>query len=128
MTEEELKEWKEEIKQERIEAQGEISQFVDGESLLFLIDKIFEQQKEIKALKKITQNYKAIGGETFGDDRIIVCSMKYFDDGFFKRNFIWKDKIREKLDYQYELWNTPNRQKEYNLELAETLEELLGED
>ena len=37
MTKEELKEWKEEIKQERIEAQGEISQFVDGESLLFLI-------------------------------------------------------------------------------------------
>ena len=51
MSEEELKEWKEEIKQERIEAQDEIYQFVDGESLLFLIDKIFDLEKEIKELK-----------------------------------------------------------------------------
>ena len=60
--------------------------------------KIIEiQQKEIEDLKEITQNYNAIGGETFGDDRIIVCSMKYFDDGYFKKNYITKDKIREKI-------------------------------
>ena len=51
MTNEELKEWKEEIEQERIEAQDEIYQFVDGESLLFLIDKIFELEKEVEELK-----------------------------------------------------------------------------
>lgn len=40
---------------------------------------------------------------------------------------ISKDKIREKLDYQYMLWNTPNRQKEYSQEVVEILEELLEE-
>lgn len=33
--------------------------------------------------------------------------------------------IQEILDYQYDLWNTPNKQKEFNLELVETLENLL---
>lgn len=42
-----------------------------------------------------------------------------------KIDVITKDKIREKLNYQYILWNTPNRQKEYNQELVEVLEELL---
>ena len=36
-----------------------------------------------------------------------------------------KDKIKEKLNYQYMLWNTPNRQKEYNQEVVEVLEDLL---
>ena len=63
MSEEELKEWKEEIKQERIEAQDEIYQFVDGASLLFLIDKILELKEKceehiyIEANKQIQQLY-----------------------------------------------------------------------
>ena len=65
-----------------------------AEEILNLISK---QQKETEMLKAITQNYNAIGGETFGDDRIIVCSMKYFNDGYFKRNYIFKDKIKEEI-------------------------------
>ncbi len=42
-------------------------------------------------------------------------------------NYISKDKIRKKLEHQNMLWNTPNRQKEYNREFAEFLEELLEE-
>ena len=54
--------------------------------------------KEIEELKAITQNYNAIGGETFGDDRIIVCSMKYFDDGYFKKNYIFvEDEVSQML-------------------------------
>ena len=58
MSEEELKEWKAEIEQQRIETQGEISQFVEGAELLFLIDKIFKQQKEIEELKLDRDYYK----------------------------------------------------------------------
>lgn len=71
--------------------------FPESEELKLLLNLINKQQKEIEDLKAITQNYNAIGGETFGDDRIIVCSMKYFDDGYFKKNYIFKDKIREKI-------------------------------
>lgn len=63
----------------------------------YIMKFIKDQQKEIEDLKAITQNYNAIGGETFGDDRIIVCSMKYFDNGYFKKNYIFKNKIREKI-------------------------------
>ena len=44
-----------------------------------------------------------------------------------KNNYIRKDKIRKKLEHQNMLWNVPNRQKEYNQEFAECLEELLEE-
>ena len=43
-------------------------------------------------------------------------------------NRIPKKDIQEILDYQYDLWNTPNKQKEYNLELVETLEDLLDKE
>jgi hypothetical protein len=46
-------------------------------------------------------------------------------DNDFDCQFISKDKIKSILDKQYELWNTPNRQKEYNVELVEILESLL---
>ena len=41
------------------------------------------------------------------------------------RSYIGKDIIREKIEYQNMLWNTPNRQKEYNQEVVEVLENLL---
>lgn len=43
-------------------------------------------------------------------------------------NRIPKKDIQEKLDYQYDLWNTPNKQKDFNLELVETLEDLLDKE
>ena len=99
MTKEELKEWKEEIKQERIEAQGEISQFVDGESLLFLIDKIFEQQDAIEELKTITKGYEAYKcGE--GNKKIVIATKEFFNNGVLKdirNDYISKDKIKAKI-------------------------------
>lgn len=77
-------------------------EFLLNEVIVKLIDKL---QGEIEDLKAITQNYNAIGGETFGDDRIIVCSVKYFDDGYFKKNYIFKDKIREKIKELETLYN-----------------------
>ena len=94
------------------------------ETVLDLVEKqkdlIKKQQKEIEDLKEITQNYNAIGGETFGDDRIIVCSMKYFYDGYFKKNYITKDKIREKIKKAKEInWHAPKLVIEYFEELLE---------
>lgn len=43
-------------------------------------------------------------------------------------NRIPRKDIEEILDYQYDLWNTPNKQKEFNLELVETLENLLDKE
>ena len=43
-------------------------------------------------------------------------------------NRIPKKDIQEILEHQYELWNTPNKQKDYNLELVETLENLLDKE
>lgn len=42
-----------------------------------------------------------------------------------KKHYIHKDKIKEKLEYQNILWETPNRQKEYSQEVVDVLEELL---
>lgn len=47
--------------------------------------------------------------------------MKGFYDGENK----YKDRIREELEYQYVLWKTPNRQKEYSQEVVDILEEIL---
>lgn len=93
----------------------------EKENLKTILNLIEKQQKEIEDLKAITQNYNAIGGETFGDDIIIVCSMKYFDDGYFKKNYIFKEKIRELIE---------NNQDDidYSIhDIIKDLKELLGE-
>lgn len=77
-----------------------------------IIDK---QQKEIEELKK--PKYLV----HFEDNKITKIEL-------INNDFISKDKIREKLDYQYMLWNTPNRQTEYNQEVVDILEELLEEN
>ena len=94
--------------------------------VLNLIEKL---QKENKELKQITQNYNAIGGETFGDDRIIVCSMEYFYNGYFKRNYIFKSKIREKIE-KLELRKSfsDNIYEEFYSTQIDILKELLGEE
>lgn len=91
-------------------------------------EKVKQLEEEIEDLKTITQNYNAIGGETFGDNRIIVCSMKYFDDGYFKKNYIFKDKIREKIKELESLSKNITMQPSiYNYEI-DLLEELLKEN
>lgn len=85
--------------------------------LTTLLNLIEKQQKTIKELMSICDLYKGASDH---------C-VEIFSDTI-KPNFISKDKIREKLDYQYMLWNTPNRQKEYNQEVVDILEELLEEN
>lgn len=122
---------------EEKEAIGEID---IGKTIKSNIDywrnKCFEQQKEInrlndenELLKIITRQYNSYCVNTDDDEpRIILAHKDYFNSGMFVSNFISKDKIRAKLDYQYMLWNTPNRQKEYNQEVVDILEELLEEN
>lgn len=49
-----------------------------------------------RQLTTITNNYNAYELPfTDDEDRIIIASKKYFNNGFFKNNFISKDKIKE---------------------------------
>ena len=115
MSEEELKEWKEEIKQQRIEAQGEISQFVEGALLLFLIDKILEQQKEIEQLKHLK------GFITY-DNNGNVKILKLTD-------YISKDKLRAKIKELKAIgkYQLDHKDKYLEQESIDLLEELLKE-
>lgn len=56
----------------------------------------------------------------------LIHVVERLDEELDKR--IPKKDIQEILDYQYDLWNTPNKQKDFNLELVETLEELLDKE
>lgn len=100
-----------------------ISNQVAIDIVLKLLEK---RQKEIENLKKITQTYDSFPKYNMKDN-IILASSDYFQNGTFVKKFIPKEAIREKLNKQYELWNTPNRQKEYSQELVDAYEELLGE-
>ena len=61
-------------------------------TLLGLIEK---QQKEIEELKQITSLYNSY--EVPAERKIVIADSEFFVKGFFKKNFIAKDKIREKI-------------------------------
>ncbi len=85
-------------------------------SAIFGLIMLYKQtKKELNNLKERNELFVA-SGNSINLERHI------------KNNYISKDKIRKKLEYQNMLWNTPNRQKEYNQEFAEFLEELLLEE
>ena len=101
--------------------------------------KLKELKKENEMLKKITQKINAICNYEMSDDYIVVCSLDYFNKGYFKNNFIRKDKIRELQDkYKNKLerleskkiWNEPidtinkNRYTNYFNAYEELLEEV----
>ena len=67
------------------------------ESLKNIYNLIEKQRKENEMLKKITQKITAICNYEMTDDYIVVCSLDYFNKGYFKNNFIRKDKIKEKI-------------------------------
>jgi len=101
--------------------------FAEADIILNLIE---NQQKEIKDLKEkneiltnITYLYNSY--EVNNENKIIVADKEYFDSGLFVKRYISKEEIKEKLEYQYMLWNTPNRQKEYSQEVVDVLEDML---
>lgn len=87
----------------------------DSTTLKILLNLIEKLQKEIE--KK--EQRLIITREAY--DRVVLEVVD------LEENSIPKEVIREKLDEQYKLWNTPNRQKEYSQELVDAYEELLGE-
>lgn len=61
-----------------------------------LQDEIIKLLKENRELTAITNQFNAYETPfTDKDDTIIIASKKYFVNGFFKNNFISKDKIKE---------------------------------
>lgn len=60
-------------------------------TILNLIEK---QQKEIEELKNITKSYDSF----LGDEKIVIADKKFFINGYFKENFVRKDKIKSKIE------------------------------
>lgn len=77
-----------------------------------------ELKEAINKLKLMKYKYIL----TNNDDVAIDTVLEELD------NRISKKDIEEILDYQFDLWNTPNKQKEYNIELVATLEDLLDKE
>ena len=105
-----------------------------------LVKRFKNQQKEIKALKKITREYESYKCEE--DNKIIIASKEYFVNGYFKEflsDFVSKDKIKEKIEEYNKKCEECNFQNtgickefkaHYNCSIQsvlELLEELLGE-
>lgn len=81
---------------------------------------------ELKEAINIINNFRTwyMGGDISND--VLQEIYKSIDTVLEElNNRIPIKEIQEILDYQYDLWNTPNKQKEFNLELVETLENLL---
>lgn len=61
-----------------------------------IIDIVEKQQKEIEKLKQITSLYNSY--EVADEERrIVIADSEYFVKGYFKENFISKDKIKAKI-------------------------------
>lgn len=84
------------------------------ETILNLIDK---QSKEIEELKNITKSYDSF----LGTEKIVIADKKFFVNGYFRENYISKDKIKAKIE-EVEQWEL------YNMKIPRlsTLDERLG--
>ena len=61
-----------------------------------ILDLVKKQQNKIEDLKTITREYEAYKlGE---GNKIMIASKEWFNDGYFKENFISKDKIKAKIE------------------------------
>lgn len=95
-------------------------------TIMAILDERDKLKKENKELKEITKQYDAFTNDYMENDKpMIIADRRYFACGIFKENFIPKSKIKEKIEEQYKLFNTPNRQKEYSQEVVDVLQELM---
>ena len=80
------------LDEEEIEENESVNKSI--ELILNLIEKL---QKENKELKTITNQYEAYECEAPKDSRakIIIADKLYFNNGYFKNNFIEIDKIKK---------------------------------
>ena len=64
--------------------------------LLFkrLMLKIEKQSKEIEELKNITKSYDSF----LGTEKIVIADKKFFVNGYFRENYVSKDKIKAKIE------------------------------
>lgn len=53
-----------------------------------------KQSKEIEELKNITKSYDSF----LGTEKIVIADKKFFVNGYFKENFVRKDKIKAKIE------------------------------
>lgn len=90
----------------------------DSEKFISAVSNMFFDYKKLKRENQMLKNTK--NNCPFLNTSGVSCNTK--------NDYISKDKIKEKLNYQYELWNSPTRQKEYSQDIVNILEELLEEE
>ena len=55
---------------------------------------IEKQSKEIEELKNITKSYDSF----LGTEKIVIADKKFFVNGYFRENYVSKDKIKAKIE------------------------------
>ncbi len=66
-------------------------EYLLNDVVLNLIEK---QSKEIEELKNITKSYDSF----LGTEKIVIADKKFFVNGYFRENYVSKDKIKAKID------------------------------
>lgn len=90
-----------------------------------IINLIDKQQQEIKVLKLITQEYEAY--KCGKDNQIMIASKEWFDNGYFKENYISKDKIIEKIEEITSYAYTSAEERDCQDYAIQVLKEISGE-
>lgn len=91
-----------------------------------ILELIEKQFKEIEELKNITKSYDSF----LGTEKIVIADKKFFVNGYFRENYVSKDKIKAKIKEYYEynkrMQNKPDWHTTKYYE-AKALEKLLEE-
>ena len=66
----------------------------EGKALKIMFNLIEKQSKEIEELKNITKSYDSF----LGTEKIVIADKKFFVNGYFRENYVSKDKIKAKIE------------------------------
>lgn len=63
------------------------------ETINIILNLIEKQHKEIEELKNITKSYDSF----LGTEKIVIADKNFFVNGYFRENYVSKDKIKAKI-------------------------------
>ena len=64
------------------------------ETINIILNLIEKQSKEIEELKNITKSYDSF----LGTEKIVIADKNFFVNGYFRENYVSKDKIKSKIE------------------------------